>query len=255
LHRAVAAFAALVILATASAPAAADAVTDAGTRPIVGILDIRVEGLPASAAGEFERQLEELSRDAGKGELWVASRARMEEILSGSSQWMGKGCLLGPCMQVVREQTHAELVMTVFLQGLGMTYRYVITVIRTDTGDVVDQRTEGCGACTQDEAISKATLAAIDALTAAPARLAAAGRDRHQLASREVAPLERRLGKARRRTRATALVLTGLAAIGGGLGGYWLSRDRDDLGRPALGAAGGLAAAGALCFAVSLTWD
>jgi hypothetical protein len=222
-------------------------------RLIVGILDVRVEGMPVAIGDEFERQLDALTLGTTKGRFWIGTRRRLKQMLSGSTQWMD-GCLLGPCMKVMREQTRAAIVLTVFLQSLGSTYRYVITVIRTDTGAVVDQRTEACGACTQAEAVTAATIGALDAIAAAPARLVDEPRPAEVKLETE-APYRKRLSKARRRTRTTALVLTGLAAIGGGLGGYWLATDKDDMARPALGAAAGLATAGMLSFALSLTWD
>ena len=60
---------------------------------------------------------------------------------------------------------------------------------------------------------------------------------------------------ARRRRRRTALVLTGLAVVAAGAGFYWLAKEDDGLAGPMLGIAGGLATAGIVSFAVSVTWD
>jgi hypothetical protein len=224
-------------------------------RLIVGILDIRVDGMPAAMGDEFERQLEQLAAGTTKDRFWIGTRRRLREMLARSTKWM-EGCLLGPCMLELRKQTRAAVVLTVFLQNLGSTYRYVLTVIRTDSGAVVDQRTEACGACTQAEAVTAATIAALDAITGVPDKVVQnVLEDPKTITLRAEAPYKRRLSKAKRRTRTTALILTGLAAIGGGLGGYWLAKDKDDRARPTLGVAAGLATAGMLSFAVSLTWD
>jgi hypothetical protein len=235
--------------------AAAAAPVPEPDRMVVGILDVRTEGLPAAAGDEFERQLEALSATAARGAFWIASRDRLKAILANSTQWID-GCLYGPCMRVLREQTRAAVVVTVVLQSLGTTYRYVITLVRTDTGAVIDQRTEACGACTQDEAIAAATTATVDALVRAPETVAeVALTDPDVVARRTEVPLRRRLGRNRTKVTAAAAVLTGLAVVGGVLGGYWLSEDDTDKAGPALGAAAGLATAGMVGFAVAWSWD
>jgi hypothetical protein len=221
-------------------------------RMIVGILDVRVAGMNQAVANEFEAQLERLSSEAAKGKLWIGTRAQLKEMLAGSTRWID-GCLLGPCMKVLHEQTRVAVVLTVFLQSMGTTYRYVITLIRTDTGAVIDQRTEPCGACTQGEAVTAATIASVDALLGVPDKLTTATlADPAAVALRAEAPFRKKLGDAQRRSRTTAIVLAGLAALGGGLGGYWLATDRNHVAGPALGAAAGFATASVLSFA--LTW-
>jgi len=227
--------------------------TDSGL--VVGILDVRVVGMSPGVGDEFEHQLEALSADAAKGRFWIGTRSRLKEMLEGSTQWID-GCLLGPCMKVLREQTRVAVVLTVFLQSLGTTYRYVITLIRTDTGAVIDQRTDACGACTQDEAVAAATIATVDAVSNVPEKVAeTALADPAAVTLRVEAPLRHKLKHQRSRVRTAGLVLTGLAAIGGGLGGYWLSKDKDNMAGPALGAAAGLATAGLISFAVAWTFD
>jgi hypothetical protein len=231
------------------------AATPPESRLVVGILDIRVAGMPASVGDEFERQLESLSADTAKGRFWIGTRARLKEMLENSTQWID-GCLLGPCMKVLRQQTRAAAVLTVFLQSFGTTYRYVITIIRTDTGAVIDQRMEACGACTQEEAVSAATLATVDALMSVPEKVAeVAASDPEAVAMRAEAPYRRKLGGAKRKVQTAALVMTGLALVSGGLGAYWSSQDDDDKAGPAFGAAAGLATAGLVGFAVSWSWD
>jgi hypothetical protein len=249
-------------VALAAAPVAAQPVAAEAPEPapepermVVGVLDVRTEGLPAAAGDAFERELEALSATTARGAYWIASRDRLEAILANSTQWID-GCLYGPCMRVLREQTRAAVVVTVILQSLGTTYRYVITLVRTDTGAVIDQRTEACGACTQGEAIAAAATATVDALVRAPETVAeVALTDPDVVALRTELPLRRRLGRNQTRVTVTAAVLTGLAVVGGVLGGYWLSQDDTDKAGPALGAAAGLATAGMVGFAVAWSWD
>ena len=259
---AVAIAAAIVLAATVAtaAPATKSPIDSLPPAPgerriIVGILDVRFDGMSKSAETEFERQLESVMTDAARERFWIATRRRMEAMLAGSTGWM-KGCATGPCMKVVRSQTRAELALTVYLQGFGTTYRYLITLIRTDTGAVVDQRTESCAACTQSEAITQATTAILELVLGAP--------NPDQVKDPSVPdPAEEnarmrakaRIETAKRRNNRTALVLLGLGAVAGGIGGYALSRDEDAIGGPALGLAAGLAVSSVTVFVVNLTWD
>jgi hypothetical protein len=177
----------------------------------------------------------------------------MREMLGGSTRWT-EGCLLGPCMTEVRRQTQAHLVLTVFLQGLGTTYRHVITLIRTDTGAVVDQRTDVCVACAQSEAITKATSAILDMVSKAPDLDQADGPDPTKVERELVAPMRSKLANTRRRTRITGVVLLAAAVAGAGVGMYFRSTD-DDMATPALAASAGLAASGVVVLGMSFAWD
>ena len=260
-RRGVAIVAGVLAIATAGPVAAGRGTTDelpparGEQRRIVGILDVRVEGMGKTTGTEFERELESLMTDALRERFWIGSRQRMEAMLAGSTRWM-KGCFHGPCLREVRTQTGAELVLTVYLQGMGTTYRYVITLLRTDTGEVVEQRSEACAACTQREAITQATTATLQLVMDAPDLTELrnpAAPDPAVDQARHRALAQVRTGK--RRISWTAMTLVGLAALGGGLGGYWLSQDRDDLARPALGLSAGLAVSGVTLLVVNLTWD
>lgn len=228
---------------------------EAGARLVVGLLDVRVSGMSDAVGDDFERRLEAKSAEAATGKFWFGTRARLKEMLANSTQWID-GCLLGPCMKVLREQTRVAVVVTVFLQSLGTTYRYVITLIRTDTGAVIDQRTEACGACTQDEALTAATAATVDALGTVPQKVAeVAFADPKAVELRVERSFARRHRHQRRRLVVAATVITALAVVSGGLGAYWMSQEEGDRGRPALGAAAGLGTAGLVGLALAWSWD
>jgi len=50
----------------------------------------------------------------------------------------------------------------------GRASAYVVTLIRTDTGQVIDQESDRCDVCRVNEVIRGATLAAVDLLNKAP---------------------------------------------------------------------------------------
>jgi hypothetical protein len=240
----------MAVVATTWAASPARAQTE--PRRLIGILDIRVEGMPRTAAKDLETELESTASPV-RERFWIGSRDRMREMLAGSTTWT-EGCLLGPCMTEVRMQTHADLVLTVFLQGLGTTYRHVITLIRTDTGGVVDQRTDTCVACAQSEAITKATSAILEMVGNTPDLDKTGPIDPARMQRELVTPLRESLASARRRTRITGGVLLAAAVVGAGVGFYLYSSDRGGA-TPVLAASAGLAASGAVVLGMSFAWD
>src|SRR6185295_2336181 len=81
------------------------------------------------------------------------------------------GCLVGRCLAAMRAQSGAELVLLAALTGSGTSFGYVVTLIRTDTGRVVDQESDRCDVCTVNEVMNSATLAAVNVLNKAPDKL------------------------------------------------------------------------------------
>jgi hypothetical protein len=213
-------------------------------KQIVGILEVRVDGVSPTVAERFEQSLEE---GLSSGEMQVAPRKRMREMLAGGT-W-SEGCVFGPCLAEVERQTGAAFVVVAYFQGRGSSYRFVVSLVDTGTGAVRDQVADRCEVCTLTEALDAASLSTIGLVHGA----AAAGAPAPRL-HRILAPPRRRMVD-RRAARRTALFLIGTAVIAGGVGALFLARDRDALGYAGIGAAGTLAVSSTLSFGLSFTLD
>src|SRR5262249_60418341 len=97
-------------------------------------------------------------------------RPGTREAMANSPKWTER-CVVGQCLQEVRTQTRADLVLLAALTGSGTSFGYVVTLVRTDTGRVLAQEQERCDVCTVSEALSAATLATVKILNAVPERL------------------------------------------------------------------------------------
>lgn len=161
--------------APAATPAAAPAVEPApepmpaanDPRKIIGILDVRIDGAPPEVGAQFQKDLD---AQVDPKHYFLAPRVRMHEIMEGSTRWT-EGCVVGPCLQELRKQTNASIVLLASLTGSGTSFGWVITLVRTDSGNVLSQRAERCDVCTVDEALRNATRAAVDLLSAIPEQL------------------------------------------------------------------------------------
>jgi hypothetical protein len=226
------------VVAALAATAHAD--PKAGTRKIVGILDVRVDGVSPTAAERFETGIEE---GLGSTEYWVATRKRMREILAGSG-W-SEGCDFGPCLAEVKKQTGADLIVDAYFQGTGSSYRFVVTLVDTATGTVTAQVADHCDVCTLTEALDSAALATIGLVHGAEGQV--------PVAAAHVPPavIDHTNAHAGRSMRRTALLLIGAGAILGGTAAYFLHTGDDKLGYAAGGAAGGLGVAGIAVVALS----
>ena len=230
----------LAVLATA-APARAE------TKRMVGILDVRVVGVSEDLKVKFEQQLEQ---QIDTNQYWLANRAAMRERLKFSTRWTD-GCLVGDCLADVRTQTQAQLVLLAALEGSGTSFGYVVTVLRTDTGRVLAQKSERCDVCTVNEAMTEATLATIQLLNEVPAQLP----DDNPV--REAAELRGKLELAtRRETTATrhgsrvgkVLAFTGLLVAAGGAAAYF-GLDKPAWAAGVAGGGGGMAVGGVILLA------
>jgi hypothetical protein len=214
-------------------------------RRIIGVLEVRVDGVPDEVKESFQRRLDE---QLDTKHYWLASRARMKQMMLRSTTWT-EGCLVGPCITEVRTHTGADLVLLASLTGAGTTFGYVVTLVRTDTGRVLQQHSERCDVCTVNEALDKATLATVALLNNVPDTLPdeaaaqtatldlAVGRVKQELTARD-----------RRITRVgVSLTAVGLAALVGGLVLYGLDDHRYGLAT-AIGG-GALAAGGVIVLA------
>jgi hypothetical protein len=234
---------AAVLASAAPVRAQATAVRAPADKKIVGILEVRVDGVSPTVAERFEAAIEE---GLASAELWIATRTRLREMLAGST-W-SEGCLFGPCLAEVRRQTEVDRVVIAYFQGRGSSYRFVVSLVDTATGRIRAQAAERCEVCTLSEALDGAVLATIGLVHEATPGDGAG----------DVAPRPRRVKKAtsdRTQARRAALLLVGVGALAGGAGLYFASRDRDAVGYAALGGSGGLMAAGAVMFGLSFSLD
>ena len=229
----------------AAKPGAGDAAKRAPHRKIVGILDVRVDGVSSTAAERFESAIEE---GLGSTEYWVATRKRMREILSNDAVW-NEGCVFGPCLLEVKKQTGADLVVVAYFHAIGSSYQFVVSLVETTHGSVVAQVADHCDVCALSEALDAAALATIGLVHGAGEPGIAFARSGTRDAP---ATIHRSGGKAMRRT---ALLLVGAAAIAGGTAVYYLHNDRNDkVGYSAAGAAAGLGLAGVTIFGLSFSF-
>lgn len=190
---------------------------------IVGVLDVRVEGVPPEIAAQFQQQLE-VQLDTKR--FWLAPRSRMHEMMSNSTKWT-EGCVIGACLAEVRRQTQAELVLLAALTGSGTSFGYVVTLVRTDTGAVLEQKTERCDVCTVSEALANATLATVQILNNVPDKLPDPEHDRQVQLAQVQARSDAQVAAARHHPRAvaTGVLITGLAVAAGGAGLYFANKD------------------------------
>ena len=145
----------------ASRPAPAD------NRRIIGLLEVRAEGLSDDIKEIFQRNLED---QIDTKHYWLANHASMKQRLMHSTKWT-EGCIVGACLAEVRAQTGAELVLDAVLTGSRTSFGYVLTLVRTDTGQVLQQNSNRCDVCTFNEVLSKAQLATAELLNNVPDNL------------------------------------------------------------------------------------
>lgn len=216
---------------------------------VIGLLDVSGTDVDDAVLEKFTQAVEDGL--AGNDELTAASQARMREALE-RSQW-NRDCLVGPCLDEVRAQTGADMVAIAALTAVGQSYRYTITMLDTRTGHVLSQVSEDCVACTVEDVMSQVTMATI-------ALVNGAGDTRTPDALTPVAPLarvqalERRVVGHKRTIRRGGLLLIGAGLLTAGAAAYYVTNDRDDVGYPLGGLAGGLAASGAVVLGLSLTF-
>lgn len=206
---------------------------------IVGVLDVRVEGVPPEIAAQFQQQLE-VQLDTKH--FWLAPRSRMHEMMANSTKWT-EGCVIGSCLAEVRRQTQAELVLLAALTGSGTSFGYVVTLVRTDTGAVLEQKSERCDVCTVSEALANATLATVQLLNNVPDKLPDAEHDEKVRLAQVQATADAQVAAAKHHPHAvaTGVLITGLAVAAGGAGLYFANKDA---GVATIAAGGGLVLGG-----------
>jgi hypothetical protein len=225
----------LVIAAVLAGP------TSAHARPeVVGLLDVRGVDVSDVVLETFAEAVDEGL--AGAEAFQPASRDRMHEMLAQSS-WSA-ACVLGECLAEVRAQTGAGYVVTAGLSASGESYRFVITLIETEKGEVVRQVSDTCPACTVEDLASAATLATIELINNVEPEgpVDDAGR---------VAVLEHRAHGHKVAIRRATLLVIGAGILTGSTAAYFVHKGRTDVGYPLLGATAGLAVSGAVMLGLS----
>jgi hypothetical protein len=190
---------------------------------IVGVLDVRVEGVPPEIAAQFQQQLE---AQVDTKHFWLAPRSRMKELMTNSTKWT-EGCIVGACLGEVKRQANADLVLLVALNGAGTSFGYVVTLVRTDTGTVLAQESERCDVCTVSEALANATLSTVKILDAVPDELPDDKAAEIQKTQQLMASFDRRKQQLEHHLRAvgTGILITGLAIAAGGAGLYFVDKN------------------------------
>lgn len=212
-------------------------------RRIVGILDVRVDGVPKEIAEQFEAGLEE-QLDSNK--YWIAPRSRVHKMMESSTKW-SEGCLVGSCLAEVRTQTSADLVLLAALNGSGTSFGYVVTLVRTDTGRIIAQESARCDVCTVNEALNGATSTAVKLLIAVPEKLPdeeAAHRHALDLVA-DKAKADTAAAHHHHRKTATIVTLAGIAVAAIGATLYY-TQDHADYGLVTMAGGAGLAVGGGI---------
>ena len=236
-----------LVCALAGSVAADTGARAAATEPI-GVLEVATRGVSEAAGDKFEQSVEETLAGVG---FRVMRSQTVQEKLAGTNYIAG--CTVGPCMKEVLARTGLHRVLVARIQGNGQSYSVVVSLVDTATGELVSQVAQSCPVCTVEEAISTATLATVELLTARPrsaegkrARaMARAARDSERAAGD--ATLERRQARARR--FGWVFLVGGAAAAGLGVG--LIASDRREVGSASAGLGGGLAVAGV----TALVWS
>jgi hypothetical protein len=215
-------------------------------RRIVGILEVRLDGVPAQIAAQFESNLE---KQLDRQTFWLAPRARLHEMLANSTHW-SDGCVVGPCLKELRTQTGADLVLLAEINGSGTTFGYAVTVVRTDNGQVLSQAADQCEVCTVNEALSSATSAAVTLVTAVPEKLPDDSADRDAAINRLTSSRDAlAAAHARNRRRLSEVIaVSGLALGTAGFAIYFLG-NRSEFGLATGSAGAGLALGAAVSLA------
>jgi hypothetical protein len=213
----------------------------ADKRRIIGVLEVRVDGVPDEVKESFQRALED-KFDAQR--YRIASRSLLRQQLMHSTRWTD-GCLVGQCLAEVRAQTGADLVLLAALTGSGTSFGYVVTLVRTDTGRVLRQDSERCDVCTVNEAMGKAMKATMALLDKVPATLPDEAAEQHASVDRAVGRVQQDLAERDRHTARLGLALTivGLAVAVTGATLYALA-DRPTYAAMTLAGGGALATGG-----------
>lgn len=206
-------------------------------RRTVALLEVRVEGLSDDVKDNFRRQLEE-QIDTKRYRL--ADREFVKSAMLRSTKWTD-GCLVGRCLMSIRAQSGVELVLLAALTGSGTSFGYVVTLLRTDSGRVVDQQTDRCDVCRVNEVIGRAMLAAVELLNNVPDKLLDEAAEQTARLDRVAAPLRDEIAARDRRSTRIGIALLAIGLVGAATGGVLYLLDDSRPSYAVATATGGLA--------------
>jgi hypothetical protein len=195
----------------------------------VAVLDSIIDGVPAGARPDFQKNLEESLRGAG---FTVLPQVTVKNLLLSSD--VTAGCSFGPCLRQVGKALGVELGLVVRISAVGPSFSFVLTLVDTTTGAPVAQVSDTCAVCTFDEASSAATLAVVD--------LGMKYRENRDAAAQAGRLLEQER-REHRRVQTARWVMAGIAVLAGGAAAYLLvgRTDTETAGLVTAGGAAGLA--------------
>ncbi len=229
-------------------PAPGPAIPDPSDhRRIIGILDVRVDGVPPEVATQFQANLEE---QLDTKLFWLVPRPRMRELMANSTRWT-EGCLVGMCLREIRTQTRADLVLLAAMSGGGTSFGWTVTLVRTDSGRVLSQDSARCDVCTVNEAVTGATLGTLKLLEDIPDKLPDQASEETAAYNMLLKPIRgqvKGLERGRRRVGIT-LSITGLVVAAAGVALYESGSSNRDVGEITAAAGGGIAGSGVIVLA------
>lgn len=130
----------------------------ARAEPVIGILRIDAVGVSESAEQKFEDNIHEGLSGAG---FRVMDRASLQKVMATSTSFV-EGCSFGPCLRSVHDATGLDTVLVARIEGIGRAYSFVVTLVDTKSGRYVSQVAQNCPVCTVEDAITTATLSAVE---------------------------------------------------------------------------------------------
>ncbi len=232
------ALAAAALLAMGGTGAAADP-----AKRVVAILDVNVEGIPTEAAHQFEQRLDQ---QIDTSRFWVASAKSTHEHLASSTTWTD-GCVVGACLAEVKTQAGAELALLATLTGAGTSFGYVVTLVRTDTGNVLAQKSARCDVCTVTDAIQGASDAVRALLADVPTVLPDSAAERSAAATAAAHERSAAAAHAHRRAHQIGVGLSAAGIVAAAAGAGWYFGASHARGGAVVGGLGaGLAVSGVL---------
>jgi len=230
--------------ARADAPAAAQ--PPPPSKRVVAILDVHVEGIPPEARTQFEQRLDQ---QLDTSRFWIASAKSTHEHLGASTKWTD-GCVVGACLSEVKVQAGAELALLATLTGSGTSFGYVVTLVRTDTGNVLSQKAARCDVCTVTDAIQGASDAVRSLLADVPATLPDTAGERAAAIAELKRTRDLALARDARTKHTLGLGLAVAGAVAAVAGAAWYFGAHQASGGAAVGGVGlGLAASGVIVLA------
>lgn len=233
----------LIAVACALAPATARAqVAPADSREQIGVLEVATSGLSEAAGDKFEQGVEETLADSG---LRVVRSNTVKKSLLGTSYM--SGCTFGPCLKEVFTRTGLRRVLVARIQGAGQSYSFIISLVDTESGQLISQVATPCPACTVDEAIKTATEAVGELLNrgeeVAPPAMSAM-QPVAPSPSADTARIDARDQRRQRQLRRAGWIFIAAGVVAGGLGGGLIAADETDAGVASAALGGGFAVAG-----------